>query len=312
MTLATVQIGIDENGLGSQLGPMIVTAVRLEIDRAKVANHAALVRATERAGIGDSKAVCSHGSMASAEAMVLSLFESHLGIVPVSLDALVQDVGLDDHAALRTDCPSGEASVACFGDPIALPAFGPGPSDRDRATSRALARSGVRLAGVRVGVLCAKRIHLAKRAGRSRFDLDLATMTRLAAAVRGEANGPEVTVLCGKVGARKSYASALESLSPIVGILDERRDLSSYRLPGFGQVSFVLDGDATEPAIGLASLVGKYVRELWMHRINQYWLRAVPTAVSASGYHDPVTARLVSATTLARKARGIPDECFAR
>ena len=38
----------------------------------------------------------------------------------------------------------------------------------------------------------------------------------------------------------------------------------------------------------------------------------VPEAVPASGYHDPVTARLVAATSLARKAREIPDECFAR
>ena len=75
---------------------------------------------------------------------------------------------------------------------------------------------------------------------------------------------------------------------------------------------FVLDGDATEPAIGLASMVGKYVRELWMHRLNRYWLDAVPGTMPASGYHDPVTQRLVDATALVRREREIPDDCFAR
>ena len=73
-----------------------------------------------------------------------------------------------------------------------------------------------------------------------------------------------------------------------------------------------MDGDATEPAISLASVCGKYARELWMHRHNRYWSSAVDGVTAVSGYHDPVTDRLVRATALARKQRQIEDRCFER
>jgi hypothetical protein len=37
-----------------------------------------------------------------------------------------------------------------------------------------------------------------------------------------------------------------------------------------------------------------------------------PALPDASGYHDPVTARFVSATRLARKKRGFEEACFER
>src|SRR5439155_702385 len=114
--------------------------------------------------------------------------------------------------------------------------------------------------------------------------------------LRGPRTTPPVMALCGKVGGRKEYSAAIEPLAPLVGVLAEKTARSSYAIPGFGEMHFVLDGDATEPAIGLASLIGKYVRELWMHRINRYWIDAAPGAEPASGYHDPITQRFVDAT----------------
>ena len=79
-----------------------------------------------------------------------------------------------------------------------------------------------------------------------------------------------------------------------------------------GQVAFLQVADATDPAVGLASLVGKYVRELSMHRIHLDLRAHVPDLAPASGYHDPVTTRYIAATALMRKARGVPDDCFER
>ena len=64
--------------------------------------------------------------------------------------------------------------------------------------------------------------------------------------------------------------------------------------------------------VALASLVGKYLRELTMERIYRYYAKALPGLTRASGYHDPVTARFVEATRLVRAERAIGDECFER
>jgi hypothetical protein len=61
----------------------------------------------------------------------------------------------------------------------------------------------------------------------------------------------------------------------------------------------------------LASLVGKYVRELFMSRIAGHY-PGDDEAPRPSGYHDPVTARFVERTALVRKRRRLPDRCFER
>ncbi len=307
-----VQIGIDENGLGPRLGPMIVTAVRLELDGDVLATRRAFVTAATRAGIGDSKAQSGHGAMGPTEARVLAIMARHLGLESPSLESFARSVGLDDEASLRTDCPPGEAPRACFHHAVDLPAFGAGPGRDDHDAAEKLHAKGIRLAGVRVVVVCAKRMNLASAAGVNRFDLDLESMVRLASSLRGAPDTAPVTAYCGKVGGRASYARALEKLSPLVGVLGEARARSSYAIPRFGEMHFVMDGDASEPAIGLASMIGKYVRELWMSRIHRYWAGHVEGLEAVSGYHDPSTERFVVATSLVRQERGVPDECFER
>jgi len=307
-----VQIGIDENGLGPRLGPMTVTGVRVELDPALLATPTMYRRLAERCGIGDSKAQSAHGSMGPSEGRVLALLDDHLDLRPTTLTDLAHRVGLEDEASLRRNCPTGAAPKACFQDPVALPAFGPGPSPDDRRRARELRENGVRLRAVRVAVVCAKRINDGRARGASRFDLDLACMVQLATALRGPASAPLVEVLCGKVGGRARYAPMLEPLSALVGVVREERSRSSYSLPGFGTVDFVLDGDASEPAIGLASMVGKYLRELLMHRLNLFWIANVSDITPVSGYHDPVTNRFVLATVAARRTLEVPSTCFER
>ncbi len=68
----------------------------------------------------------------------------------------------------------------------------------------------------------------------------------------------------------------------------------------------------TRLCLFLASLVGKYVRELSMLRIHLDLRAHVPALGAASGYHDPVTTRYIVATALVRRERQIPDDCFER
>jgi hypothetical protein len=99
--------------------------------------------------------------------------------------------------------------------------------------------------------------------------------------------------------------------SHLCAILEEGAKRSAYRVPSVGEVHFVRDADASDPLVMLASLVGKYVRELMMARIARFYPPAEGTG-SPSGYHDPVSAAFVDRTQALRKRRKVPDECFER
>lgn len=301
------QVGVDENGLGPKLGPMVVTGVLVALDGAS--------RGAVAAGVGevyrDSKELCAHGDMAGVEAMVLATLEVHLGARPESYRALQALVGLQDDARLRARCPEGEAPAMCFGADLALPAFGGAPTDADRERAAWVRAQGMTLVSASQAYACARELNVQRAAGRGRFDVDLDLMIELVATLRSRAPS-EVEAWCGKVGGRKSYCAAMTARWPLVAMLDERPERSSYAVPGVGRVHFERDADASQPAVSLASLIGKYARELAMARIHAYFAARVGGLAPVSGYHDPVTARYVEATRLVRAREGIGDDCFAR
>jgi ribonuclease HII len=299
-------VGVDENGLGPMLGPMVVTGVLVSLAHGDAAREASTA-----AGVGDSKALCAHGAMAEVEGLVLAVLDAHLGLRPTSYRELQSALGLQTETVLRALCPAGEAPRMCFGAEVALPAFGGGVTSRSRAAAEALRRDGLTLRAARQGYACARALNVAKSQGRSRFDVDLAMMLDLVAVLRAEA-GADLVAVCGKVGGRKSYGAALGARWALARPMEERSALSSYQVPGVGELRFAQDADATEPAVSLASLVGKYARELAMLRIHRYFEAAMPGLNPVSGYHDPVTARFVEATRLLRREVGVEDGCFAR
>lgn len=136
-----------------------------------------------------------------------------------------------------------------------------------------------------------------------------------------EQAGSEVAATCGKVGAMAAYP---RFFGPLAGrlhtVIEEGPARSDYRFPGLGTVAFVRDADGSHTLVMLASLVGKYLRELLMGRIARSYLARGPLGIEGptnsqglvSGYHDPRTARFVAATGPLRAKLGVPDDCFER
>ena len=87
---------------------------------------------------------------------------------------------------------------------------------------------------------------------------------------------------------------------------------SEYALPGLGRLAFVRDADAKHLVVCLASLVGKYVRDLVTARVVRHHKRTMPHLPMVSGYHDPVTNRFIADTDHVRRASGFPSDCFER
>jgi ribonuclease HII len=91
-----------------------------------------------------------------------------------------------------------------------------------------------------------------------------------------------------------------------------RRGQRRYVVDGLGEIRFEVDADARHLPVSLASIVGKYIREVCMLRIGEFYRREVPGLKLASGYHDPVTRQFIVETRQARRHLGIVSDCFHR
>jgi hypothetical protein len=176
-----------------------------------------------------------------------------------------------------------------------------------------LTERGIEILDVKTQVLCTKRLNDERKSGKNRFVSDLHAMERLILHFRERA-GEDVHAVCGKVGGMAEYP---KFFGPLQGrlhvVLDEGRPLSSYRMPGIGQIDFVRDADATHALVMLASLVGKYVRELLMGRISQFYsVLDGERPLDASGYNDPITKRFIELSAPKRKKLKISSSCFER
>jgi ribonuclease HII len=314
-------IGADENGMGPRLGPLVVTAVlaRVTPEAEKIACRKPRGALAKR--LGDSKGLVAHGNIALAEAWSRVLVDRGAGrhrrggTPDEVLDALT----LDERADLTRPCPShveaqcwrtdGEAFASAdeMGDTMSLVA-------RDLGR---LERRGLEVLAVRSVLACTRRLNEAVARGESRFVVDLHAMERLILELHQQAqahtSGAEVRAVCGKVGGFGEYGKVF---GPLAGrlhvVLQEGRARSAYHFPGLGEIAFVRDGDASNMLVGLASLVGKYVRELTMARIVHHYRQSDPDLPVVSGYHDPVTGRFVVSTERLRRNKRVPGVCFVR
>jgi ribonuclease HII len=303
-----IVIGADENGLGPILGPLVTTAVSLEVE---AYGRVKLLRVGRALGVDDSKNTAGFGKMATAESLALAVAAAALGDrVPRDADELLAAIGLEEHAVLQRSCPAS-TRPQCWEAEIALPCFG-GDLASGQQMLAGLARRGVRLLRVRSALACTRRLNDALAVGVSRVELDLHMMERLVLDAR-HALGGEVDAVCGMVGGIRDYPGRMRHLAAHeMTVLPARRGDLSYEFPGVGRVAFEIDADARHLPVALASMVGKYVRELWMERQNRFYKGHDDTLEPVSGYHDPVTRRFVAASTLLRKRIGIDPECFAR
>ncbi len=301
-------VGVDENGLGPRLGPLVATACALD---AETLEDGAARRLGARLGIADSKVSSGFGAMAHAEGLALAVVEAMSGRPAVEADDVLATLSLDGVLALRAPCPSA-CRPQCWPH-LPVPAFG-GELASGRDMLRALGRSRRQVAVVRVrsAILCARTYNeqLVRRG--SKLSVDLELFERLLLDAR-RASGRDVRAVCGMVGGIRKYVPKLALIDvEKVRVVEETKGRSDYEVEGLGTLRFEVDADASSLPVALASMVGKYVRELWMARQNAFYRGLDPSLPDVSGYHDPVTHRLVESSRALRASLGIEDACFER
>lgn len=304
-------VGVDENGLGPRLGPLIATSVSLEVTAYE---RARLQRVAARVGIGDSKQTSAFGHMRVAEGLSLAIMETLHGTVPSSVDELLRVLELEGPELLRAGCPDA-ARAQCWSFDVRLPAFD-GDVAEGRAQLARLRKHGVRLCSARSVVTCAGRMNEHLRRLGSRTCVDLAMFERLvltAAREHGERAEGELNIVLGMVGGIRDYERYFSLLSPqSVSDAQRTKQAVSYRVKGVGSLSFEIDADARHLPVALASMVGKYVRELSMERQNRFYAHHQPDLPRPSGYYDPVTQRFIEQSRRLRTRLGIVRDCFER
>ncbi|HEX6766100.1 MAG TPA: hypothetical protein VF103_11495 [Polyangiaceae bacterium] len=300
------RIGADENGLGSRLGPLIVTAVLARADDRGLKALGRRLPKAVRATLDDSKRLVSHTDVRLGEAWARVLSGGGAG-TPAELFAKISLEGVEK---LGEPCPR-QARAQCWadeGEAFEADSELVGRVERDVSLLR---ERGIEFVAVRSSVVCAERLNHARKGGRNRFVADLHAMETLVLELRRLA-GENVTAVCGKVGGIGEYSRYFGPLGGwLHSILGEAHAKSAYHFPTIGEIRFVRDADASDPLVMVSSLVGKWVRELFMGRIARHY-PSRSDEPRPSGYHDPVTARFVQRTALVRKKRSIPDRCFER
>lgn len=304
-------MGVDENGLGPRLGPLVVTGVlaRTEGEGAHAAQSRPRGKLAER--LGDSKKLVAFQDDSLGEAWARAVGGRMLGRPARTPSELFYALCMDPPEELQRPCPSHHRDMCFREDAEHFEAPEACVAEIGRDLDK-LQRKGIQILAARTVAVCTRSLNDAAARGLSRFDVDLHAMERLVLWGRGHADDA-VHATCGKVGGIDAYPARFGPLGGhLHTALVEGRARSEYRFPGVGQIAFVRDADDAHLLVCMASMIGKWVREMLMRRIVRYHQSEHPELPDASGYHDPVTTRFIAASAPVRKRLNVLDACFER
>lgn len=299
--------GIDENGLGASLGPLVITAVVAEVTERGARNIARWGSRSAAPLLGDSKQLIRHGNVRLGEAWARTLSPKPAA-KPLELLEQLSSVPV---AKLMARCPriavsqcwqAGHDEFLADDELI----------DQVRGEIERLERLGIRPCRVSSRLVCTDELNARGQLGENRFLVDLHCMEELIDSMLTSSQHP-LGIVCGKVGGMHDYTrhfNLLGSKSPTV--ISESKKCSVYEIADVAEIKFLRDADSVDPLVMLASLVGKYLRELFVSRIGSHFSDLISNIRKPSGYHDTVTKDFIKATGKYRHQVAFPISCFER
>lgn len=301
----TLLVGIDEAGYGPLLGPLCVGSVVLIADPATVAPFEQWIESgapdlwTLLADAVCRKARDPKGRVAIDDSKKLKRPNDASGH---PLEHLERGVLAWAHCLGDERCADDASLLRLLGaEPRDLPHWGGAalalPAANDAALlgiatqrlRRALAGVGLSLGALRVAALDAPEFNTAFARTRSKASVNTAlALERLLVACRSFP-GHDVVASFDRHGGRIHYRDDLAYTFPdsVIRVLDESEPMSRYELVDGARrvhVTWQPEAESAHLTVALASMAAKYVRELWMQRLNRYFAQILPALKPTAGY----------------------------
>lgn len=304
-----IAAGIDEAGYGPVFGPLVVAGTAFRFSGTDDLWHL-LSDTVSRAG-GRKKA----GKILVDDSK--KVYRSASG-----KDRLKQSVCafLDIH---RSDCASENPGSGVDGflppEPpwymshnVILPETVGGPeSEALRSDMRS---RGVTLPLVKASVCFAEQFNKELALGMNKAELLFTRAGRILRTILGIRRGAEeCVVIMDRQGGRIYYLDPLRKLLPEMDIqpVQETAGVSEYRAGDMVRIIFRVKADQYSFSAALASMVAKFVRELYVEQFNAFWQKHIPDLKPTAGY--PVdAARFFRDIESTVDALGIENHTFMR
>lgn len=306
-----VIIGMDEAGLGPNLGPFVVAATIWQVpDPATSCDLFEIlddVVSSEpcpngRLHVADSKQVYSPArglaALETAALILLRMANCHHAEFPGVLSGLSR---FSDHDDWMTQEPVVPLPTAAESERI---------NELASQLADSMERCGVRCLGIHLDAVFPARFnrHL------NGTDNKAATCSEISLDLLKAIWNPDETpafVIADRHGGRARYDQLLSRTfdDRLPMRISETAELSRYRL-GESEVRFECRAER-HFAVACASIVAKYVRELSMRMFNAYWQKHVPGVKPTAGYPGD-SKRFATDVEETRRRMGIPDCEFWR
>lgn len=296
MSTDTLLVGMDEAGYGPLLGPLVVSASVWEV-RENIAEQS--LWETLEASVTDSP---------RSRDRRVSICDSK------RLHHRIDGIGALERSALAAvhawrSLPESVRVLLSMLNPGAEGAFSAHPwyAELDIRLPLAADAGSVAIAGARLrrdGEACGARLVglLSESVPEGRYNQLVAatrnkasvlfTLTaRLMQRVAETWPGRRIRFLADKQGGRGHYGDLLRRGfdGRYLAVLEESAEWSAYELRGQDstwQIGFAQGGETRHLPIAMASIVSKYMRELFMTTFNRYWQARIPGLVATAGYYS--------------------------
>ena len=311
-------VGIDEAGYGPNLGPLVMTSVACRVpEKLATANLWRVLKTAVRRSsweedsrllIDDSKLVYSTTrglcALETGVAATLSVWPKDQ---PVTFQQLLSSLSPGHGAASRAEAwYTGTTLLPLELDQSEL-------ASADSRLQEVCQKKGIEWGLIRSEVVHASRFNSLIAEWNSKGAvLGHALQVLIQANLEVLGDAESVHFVIDKHGGRNCYAAILQNAVPdgFVGAEEECAKRSGYRVMGMDRdvrFAFQPRADSANFCVAIASMVSKYVREVFMIEFNRYWQERIPGLAATAGYPGDA-ARFFLAMRPVMRELGIAEE----
>lgn len=284
-----IEIGIDENGFGSLTGPLIITGTLIDWQKREWFEK-----------VVDSKKFFpsrSKNNFKKLEEFVISIYYCLNGKMPSGPVEIIKFLSPDFKCADKNDlCSKNIPEKFLWAD-----------TEKGKEDGKNLyewgEKEGMFFKDVKSKIVCAKNFNDLIKKRNSKFVIDLMNFFEIVKELKKD----NVFIHAGKVGGMKFYIKYLRYFFPdyIINTEIESEEKSIYTFEGEKEkfkFGFFLNVEEISFAASISSIVGKYVREIFMESFR----KSTGIKEEISGYRDKKTKKALSTLT------NFPSECIIR